>query len=274
MHSLRTLGRRTFVLAVCLLLGASLGVGPASAQPNQNQSSSGPVFGQMFTGSPCNNYGAVGCTQTGAKCNLNWQSYFTYTSDSISMTAGNDDCRTVNTYDACQMTLGDGGVTQISFDFDVSDACHGSDGTAWLAFWVYSIPWTNTVEVDFIESKFGPSSGLNTNFAGTGLQVVIYDGSPGQSWTGSITANFAGSGSAVTAMVNNSVNDNVGVATLTRSTGYFFVLDTAAGTTATDCTITVSNVQAVGSVASSTNPDNCAGLSITPTAAAKAASPK
>lgn len=174
------------------------------------------------------------------------------------MTAG-DDCRTVNTHDKCLFNLGDGGVTQITFDFAVADSCHGSDGTEWLAFWMYRDPWQNTVEVDFIESKFGPSEGLNTNFAGTGNQVVIFDAGT-SNWTGSITANFSGTGDAVQAMVSNSVNSNVGTATLAASDGYFFVMDTATGSTATDCTITVSNLSAQGNVASSSNPDNCAGL--------------
>ncbi|MCP4549743.1 MAG: hypothetical protein GY835_25085 [bacterium] len=270
MQDLRKLGCRWFVLISCLIIVASLGVGSASANPNQNQRSPDSVFGQLFTGSPCDNYGSVGCTQTGAKCNLNWHSYFTYTTDSITMTAGND-CRTVNTYASCQMTLGEGGVTQISFDFDVSDACHGAEGTAWLAFWIYRIPWNNWVEVDFIESKYGPSTGLNTNFAGKGDQVIIFDGSQGQSWKGSITAKFSGTGNAVDVQVSNSVNSNVGSITLTANTEYFFVMDTAPGSTASDCTISVSNVQAVGSVASRSNPDNCVGLKITPTFEAESA---
>ncbi len=165
----------------------------------------------------------------------------------MTMTAGGD-CRTVNSYDKCNFTLGDGGITQITFDFTVADSCHGADGTEWLAFWTYSNPWQSTVEVDFIESKFGPSAGLNTNFDSNGTQVIIFDAKT-TGWAGSITAKFSGTGDAVNVQVSNSVNGNVGTTTLVRDSNYFFVMDTATGTTASDCSFTISNLEAQGTVA-------------------------
>ena len=166
------------------------------------------------------------------------------------MVAGTD-CRTVSTADKCTFNLGEGGVTQISFDFDICNSCHEAEtGTAWLAFWIYNKPWVITQEVDFIESKYGPcSGGLNTNFAGAleATEVEIFNGS--EAWTGSIVATFTHSGTnEVDVQVTNSNNSNVGKATLTSRDGYFFVLDTAMGTTATDCKITVSNVVITGTV--------------------------
>jgi len=222
-----------------------------------------PPFGQLFTGSPQGQDGEAGCQGT---YNGNWQSYFTSIANSISMTAGND-CRTVNTHtnNSCVFNLGSGGVTQISFDFAVSDGCHAAAPADWLAFWIYSEPWNSSVEVDFIESLNGPGTGLNSNFAGNGHQVVIFPGGASPpSWAGSITANFSGTGNAVNVQVSNSVNSNVATSTLARSTGYFFVMDTTP-TTAGACTITVSNLSAVGTVPAG----NCAGLSIAPSSRKK-----
>ena len=251
---------RVFLTLACLLAASFLlncsangpsGSGYGGSPPGtiEDIASADASFGDLFTGSPCNppGLGMVGCTQKGYPCNPNWNDYFSTTSTSISMaTGGVQDCRTVNTHDQCNFSVGDGGVTQISFDFSVEDSCHGSDGTEWLAFWIYSDPWASTLEVDFIESKFGPSAGLNTNFAGNGHQVVIYDaGTTG--WSGSVTAKFSGSGNDVSVSVSNSVNSNVGTSTLTGSDGYFFVMDTAAGST-DDCSFTISNLQMEGTV--------------------------
>lgn len=208
-------------------------------------------FGELFTVSPCHENGSEGCIQSGGECNTDWKSYFHYTPDSISMVAGND-CRTVSTADNCVFSLGEGGVTKISFDFDICESCHNKEtGIAWFAFWIYSKPWENTLEVDFIESKFGPANnGLNTNFAGApgANQVEVFQAGD-QTWKGSIVATFTCSGANdVDVKVTNSVNSNVGTATLTGRDGYFFVLDTATGTTATDCVITISNVQIEGAV--------------------------
>lgn len=224
----------------------------------ENTNNDTTTFGELFTASPCHDNGSEGCIQGGGECNTDWESYFSYTADSISMVAGND-CRTVSTADKCVFSLGEGGVTEISFDFDICESCHNKDtGVAWLAFWIYSKPWKNTLEVDFIESKFGPASnGLNTNFAGVGHQVEIFaEGT--QAWKGSIVATFTHSGTNdVDVKVTNSVNTNVGTSTLTGRDGYFFVLDTATGTTATDCKITISNVKIEGT----TNVPSNTGLS-------------
>lgn len=235
-----------------------MGSGCAHAAPGavKGKLVSSPPFGNLFTGSPDGQDGEAGCTGT---YNGNWKSYFTVTANSISIIAGND-CRTVNTNtnNSCVFNVGTGGVTQISFDYAVSDACHASQPADWLAFWIYSEPWKNTVEVDFIESTNGPGTGLNSNFAGQGHQVVIFAGGAAPpSWSGSITANFSGTGSAVNVTVSNSTNSNVASSMLTRSTGYFFVMDTTP-TTATACTITVSNLSLVGTVPS----NQCAGIPI------------
>ncbi|TSE05589.1 ricin-type beta-trefoil lectin domain protein [Aquimarina algiphila] len=206
-------------------------------------------FGYFFTVSPCHDNGSEGCIQKGGICNTDWQSYFSYTEDSISMIAGTD-CRTVSTADKLLFNLGEGGVTKITFDFDVCKSCHeAATGTAWLAFWIYNKPWQQTQEVDFIESKYGPSTGLNTNFAGASgaHQVEIFNDS--ESWKGSITAVFTNSGTNdVKVEVSNSNNASIGKATLTSRNDYFFVLDTAMGTTAKDCTINISNVVITGTV--------------------------
>lgn len=215
------------------------------------------VFGQMFTGSPYNQDGEAGC---GDPYNGDWQSYFTYSDTSITMTAG-PDCRTVNTKtnSSCVFTVGDDGITEISFDFKISDACHPSTAeTDWLSFWMYSEPWSNRVEVDFIESKNGPSKGLNSNFGGAGHQVGIFPGGPTPSWEGSITATFSGTGDSISVQVSNTVNDSIATTILLRDTGYFFVMDTTP-TEDEGCTITVSNVTAKGSLSGS---GNCAGLTI------------
>jgi len=203
-------------------------------------------FGQLFQASPCGDNGTVGCIQSGGKCNTDAQSYFSHTDTSMTMIVG-DDCRTVSTADSSVFSLGDGGVTKISFDFDISDNCHAPDtGTAWLAFWIYSKPWANTLEVDFIESKKGPSNGLNTNFAGAPNtnQVQIFDVKA--SWKGSVAATFTTNGTGIAVEVTNSNNSNIGTATLSGKDDFFFVMDTATGSTAEGGTFTVSNLAIEG----------------------------
>ncbi|PHR34385.1 MAG: hypothetical protein COA38_03735 [Fluviicola sp.] len=206
-------------------------------------------FGGLFTASQCGENGTAGCIQSGGTCNTDAASYFSYNDTSMTMIVGND-CRTVSTADEAMFSLGDGGVTQISFDFEISDNCHAPEtGIAWLAFWIYSKPWKNTLEVDFIESKFGPSNGLNTNFAGAPgtHQVQIFDTEA--SWKGSIVAKFTTNGNSVNVEVTNSNNSNVAKATLSGKDGYFFVMDTATGSTAEGGTFTISNLSVEGKFA-------------------------
>ena len=244
------------LFATCFAMGAG-GAHAASGAVKGNPGTSSPAWPSLFTGSPQGQDGEAGCTGT---YNGNWKSYAATTANSISITAGND-CRTVNTNtnNSCVFNVGTGGVTQVSFDYAVSDACHASQPADWLAFWIYSEPWNNAVEVDFIESTNGPGTGLNSNFAGRPIQVVIFPGGAAPpSWSGNITAKFSGTGSAVNVTVSNSTNSNVASSTLARSTGYFFVMDTTP-TTASGCTITVSNLSVAGTVPSS----QCAGLPVT-----------
>lgn len=262
MRIISKLSHLSFLFGLCVITSQLTGLNQAeAAESTASKVETSATFGDLFVGSPCGMYGTVGCTQKGKQCNDNWNTYFSSTQTSISIVAG-DDCRTVNTHDACKFTLGDNGLTQISFDFDVSGSCHGADGTEWLAFWMYRDPWANTAEVDFIESKYGPGTGLNTNFAGVGNQVIIFDGSTSKPWSGSVTAKFSGSGTAVSVSVSNSNNSNVGTTTLTQSEGYYFVMDTATGSTATDCKIKVSNLKVKGTVTTPTT--NCVGLIVNP----------
>lgn len=260
------INRRSIFLSLCLLSlcllfffsSQFIGINTEEAEnTNSANVETTATFPQLFTGSICGRYGTAGCIEKGKTCNANWHSYFTTTSTSITMTAGND-CRTVNTHDACRFTVGDNGLTQISFDFNVSNACHGTSGTEWLAFWMYRDPWQATAEVDFIESEFGPGTGLNSNFSGTGKQVVIFDGSTSAPWSGSITATFSGTGTAVSARVTNSHNSNVATTILVQSDGYYFVMDTATGSNSNSCTINVSNLKVKGTI--STPSSNCIGL--------------
>lgn len=217
-----------------------------------NNSKSISNWPQLFTGSAEGQDGSEGCLQTGAPYNGNWTEYFTATENSISITAG-DDARTVSTDNNLNFNLGTGGVTQISFDFEITNYMNTSGLVTWLAFWIYSNPWSGTVEVDFIESLNGPggqNNGLNSNFAGQGNQVIIYDSSFTGPWTGSIIADFTSLGdNQVAVRVSNSVNSNVATATLTNDSGYFFVLDTCSSTPASgECVITISNLQYVGEI--------------------------
>lgn len=221
-------------------------------------------FGSLFTCSPEHLGGSEGCLSSGNNCttlqpggyNGDCQSYFTYDNRSMTMKAG-DDCRTVNTgtNNECTFTLGNNGVTEITFDFSISNACHDASGTNWLSFWIYSEPWNSNVEVDFIEGCNGPNAGgLNSNFAGNGSQVGIYTKSD-DNWKGTITAKFSGTGNNIVANVTNSVNGRTATSTLQRSSGYFFILDTAP-TTASGCSIEISNLKINGTVSSG----QCTGL--------------
>lgn len=229
-----------------------LGTGPSSAY-------------DLFACSPCNpppgQFGVAGCTtQTDpGTCNSDCQSYFAAVENGMQMTAG-DDCHTVNSNAACSFSIGDGGVTQVDFDFTVTDECHLTvDTTEWLSFWIYSEPWNSTVEADFIESLNGPggkNGALNANFAGNGHQVIIFENS-NPSWAGHITTKFSGSGSSVTATTTNSHNSDVATSTLTRDSGYFFVMDTALGSNGnTQCSFTITNLKIQGTVAAG----QCQGL--------------
>lgn len=218
-----------------------------------------PVFGQLFTGAPYQQDGEAGC---GDPYGSDWKKYFSYDPTSITMVAG-DSCNTVDTKtnNSCVFSLGTGGITQISFDFQIDDACHDATSADWLSFWIYSEPWSNTVEVDFIETQNGPASGgLNTNFAGVGNQIYIFKaGVSPPTWEGSVTATFTSvpSSDQVKVSVSNTINSNVATSTLDRSTGYFFVMDTTPSSFS-GCSFTVSNVSAVGTVPAG----QCAGMTI------------
>lgn len=95
----------------------------------------------------------------------------------------------------------------------------------------------------------GKNGALNANFAGNGQQVIIFPNS-NPSWSGHITAKFSGSGDNVTATTTNSKNSRVASSTLTGSTGYFFVMDTALGSGGnTACSFTITNLKMQGTVA-------------------------
>lgn len=226
---------------------------------------SGQEFGQNFIGSPRKQYGGVACQNQGNPYNGNWQSYFSYDSSSITITAGND-CRQLNTGTnaGCVFDIGDNGLTEISFDFEISEACHNSvASTDWLAFWMCSAPWVRTAEVDFIESVHGPANGgLNSNFGGLGNQQHIFLSSDTAAWKGSIRATFSGSGNEVQVSVHNSINTNVASSTLSQDSNYIFVFNTTQ-TTESGCTMTISNVRAKGTLTGGTQANNCTGITIT-----------
>ncbi len=98
------LDRKWLLLNLCFLVICSILFGSAAAGAGEPvdaedmADSNGASFGQLFTGSTCpSGYGVLGCTQqpTHPSCNPNWNTYFSTTSSSITMTAGSDDCRTV-----------------------------------------------------------------------------------------------------------------------------------------------------------------------------------
>ena len=242
--------------ALAFLVAACSSDGGGGAKPDLGAPE--PVgAASLFACSPCNPYpgmyGVAGCTtQTNpGTCNDDCGSYFEAIPNGMQMTAG-DSCHTVNSHDDCLFDIGDGGVTQVDFDFSVTDACHQTvDTTEWLSFWIYSEPWNSTVEADFIESLNGPggrNGALNANFAGNGQQVIIFPNSA-PSWQGHITTTFSGSGSSITATTTNSANAQVATSTLTRSSGYFFVMDTALGSGGnTACSFTITNLKIQGTV--------------------------
>lgn len=239
--------------------GGGGGTKPDLGSPEPSSPSS------LFACSPCNPYpglyGVAGCTtqQNPGTCNDDCSSYFASIPSGMKMTAGND-CHTVNSHDDCLFDIGDGGVTQVDFDFTVTDECHQTvDTTEWLSFWIYSDPWNSTVEADFMESLNGPggkNGALNANFAGNGQQVIIFPNSA-PNWSGHITTKFSGSGSSVTATTTNSANSQVAMSTLIRDSGYFFVMDTALGSNGnTACSFTITNLTLQGTVPSG----QCTGL--------------
>ena len=228
--------------------------------------------------------GGINCCLNGPKhCDCATDdAWFTRTDNSITMSAaprGENYCRTVNTENTCSFLVGDGGVTQITFDFKVSSECNDVDctdpndiscKTEWLAFWMFNTPWQSESEVDFIESRFGHSTGLNTNFAGHPNQGVVCEPNIIEGWRGSITAEFSGAGSEVQVSVRNSdpTNCNTGITgtgTITTPCGYFLVMDTAGGSRNSDCKIEVSNLAVQGTIVPSIRPDygeNCPGLTV------------
>lgn len=236
-----------------------------------DESMTDPPFGALFEGSPDGEYGATGCIHNGTNCtgtppggewasyDPQWETYFSYDDTSMTITA-NDSCRSVTTApnNNCIFTVGDNGITQISFDFAISGDCHDPNyGTDWLAFWIYSDPWESTAEVDFLEACSGPNrGGLNTNFDGHCCQIGLFEQDT-PDWQGSITAKFSGSGDNVYVRVSNSINDEIASTYLARDSGYLFVLDTSP-TLAPACTVTISNLSMKGSVGASGQ--GCVGL--------------
>jgi hypothetical protein len=240
------------VVALC-----SVGVATLAIAEDKKPSKLTSVH-DLFKCSPCDpypgDYGVAGCTTqqpNPGKCNPNCSSYTSSTSNGITMTAG-PDCHTVNSHSDCTFTIGDKGVTQVDFDFVVTNECHQSVGTTeWLSFWTYSKPWSSTVEADFIEGLNGPggkNGGLNANFAGNGAQVIIFQNST-PNWSGHITTKFSGSGGSVMAKTTNTHNSEIASSTLTGDSGYFFVMDTALGSGGNaQCSFTISNLKLKGAV--------------------------
>lgn len=248
--------------AIALMLGLPMLVvifqacsSGSDSQPEDFSTESSSAYG-LFGCSPCDpypgEYGVAGCTTVShGTCNDSCQSYFASIDNGMEMTAGSD-CHTVNSHDACTFDIGDNGVTQVDFDFTVTDECHLTvDTTEWLSFWIYRNPWNSTVEADFIESLNGPggkNGALNANFAGNGQQVIIFSNA-NPNWSGHITTKFSGSGSNVLATTTNSHNADVASSTLIEDSGYFFVMDTALGSGGnTQCSFTVSNLKLQGTV--------------------------
>ena len=260
--------------AIALLLSLPLCVASLQACSNGDDGetqlprlgSSGPSVYSLFECSPCDpypgQYGVAGCTTVShGTCNSDCQSYSSSieNGNGIEMTAGAD-CHTMDSHEACTFTIGDNGVTQVDFDFSVTDQCHLTvDTTEWLSFWIFRNPWNSMVEADFIESLNGPggkNGALNANFAGNGQQVIIFhNGNP--NWKGHITTKFAGSGSNVLATTTNSNNNEAASSTLIEDSGYFLVMDTALGSNGnTQCSFTVTNLKLQGTVPAG----QCAGL--------------
>jgi len=243
-------------LALCAVAFQACSGGSGDSDP-PGLGAGGASAYALFTCSPCEpfpgQYGVAGCTTQASPgtCNADCESYFAAVENGMEMTAGND-CHTVNSHEACTFTIGDNGVTQIDFDFTVTDECHETvDTTEWLSFWIFRNPWSSTVEADFIESLNGPggkNGALNANFAGNGHQVIIFDNAT-PNWQGHITAKFSGSGNAVTATTANSHNGDVAMSTLTEDSGYFFVMDTALGSGGNvQCKFTITNLTMQGTV--------------------------
>ena len=247
--------------AIALLVSLPLVVGVFQAcsdggtQPEVSSPEPSSAYG-LFGCSPCDpypgQYGVAGCTTVShGTCNSDCQSYFAPVDTGMQMTAG-PDCHTVNSHEACTFDIGDNGVTQVDFDFTVTDECHLTvDTTEWLSFWIFRNPWNSTVEADFIESLNGPggkNGALNANFAGNGQQVIIFH-NDNPNWSGHITTKLSGSGSSVLATTTNSHNSDVAMSTLIEDSGYFFVMDTALGSGGnTQCSFTVSNLKLQGTV--------------------------
>lgn len=123
-----------------------------------------------------------GCLSFPTQCpsDIQYFSSSTVQPGSISIGAQNttgQTCLAIDASQSCLFLVGDSGITQITFDFTVAEACYSPPSQiAWLSFWIRSIDYSSTAEVDFIESKHGPvgANGLYTNFAAKGTQVVIY----------------------------------------------------------------------------------------------------
>lgn len=254
-------GLSSLLVATFFLFGMFALTDSATAQSSEES------FGQNFTKSPRKRYGGVACQKNGGRYNGRYRTYFTSNDTSMTITAGND-CRQVYSggRNGCVFDVGDNGLTEISFDFDISGSCHLPPETVdWFSFFISSVPWTQHSEVDFIESKFGgnapgnQNNGLNTNFGGIGTQVPIFNGPNTGPWKGTVTATFSGTGDNVSVSVSNSVNTNVARSTLSTDTKYVFILNTTQ-TTATNCTVTISNVRTKGTVDLASN--NCVGLQI------------
>jgi len=225
------------------------------------------VKASMFSVTTSQTGGSAGCLQKQYSTVTNpppkfdpTTDWFTHKDDdSITIQASPQTCRTINTEGKCYFSFAEGQVNKITFDFEVNEACISPPPGCWLAFWTFSKNkatnpsvsncnqnpgWCSTREVDFIETNPGPT--LNTNFDGNGQQVEINNADKDHKpWKGSITANFEpisdkDKGDSVHVTVSNSLNDNVGEATLDTTGGYFFIMDTTPFFA--ECSITVKNI--------------------------------
>jgi len=156
----------------------------------------------------------IGGSDAGHPCDNNVDNYLSGGSDSEgwqTLTITNkspDKCLSASTYDTCKFNIGEGGVTKISFEYEIDPSCGTQDNNHkydWAAFWLYSVNtpgstvariesepdfgWDGAAEVDLVEGSMDRGLPWATNFDGIQNQKSLPDRS------GQVLATFSGSAS-------------------------------------------------------------------------------
>mmetsp|Transcript_745 Transcript_745/g.1188 ORF Transcript_745/g.1188 Transcript_745/m.1188 type:complete len:245 (+) Transcript_745:17-751(+) len=197
-------------------------------------------------------YGETDCEMNGYSIGDDPKTYITADNSSIVIAGSSTACHTVNTFDTCRFDIGEGGVTRIKFDYEVTDGCYDKSLPILGGFWMYAL------DQNLMRSNFSELDLIRTNVSSLEIAFPTLN-------TTRVPGTNKNSGTSITTFNGTHDVSEIGKTEVSGSLdlkkGYAFVLNTA-GTSSTgvipegsgDCYITIKNLKLTGTVP----PNNCA----------------